>query len=208
MKVLLLCPHADDEIGTLPLYFAYQKKQPSVGCKIVSFSACETTAVALKCPPNAFREEEKSALQAIGFPLQDCVFDHFPVRRFSEHRQEILEKMVSIRQSFHPDIVVCPCTKDLHQDHQVICAEACRCFKTSTIFGYIYPWNCFSDPANVYVEIDDSIVQKMLSFISVYSSQREKFYMQESYLRSLLTVTGAKVSKPFAVGYEGIQIVL
>ena len=32
--------------------------------------------------------------------------------------------------------------------------------------------------------------------------------MQESYLRSLLTVTGAKVSKPFAVGYEGIQIVL
>lgn len=153
MKLLLLAPHCDDEIAGLPLCFYLQRKG-NVELKILSFSPCKETAQSLHYAEDAIAEEEQVVLHSVGMPLESIQTFQFPVRRFSEHRQEILEELIKVRTDFNPDIVLGSEASDIHQDHQVVHNEILRCFKNSTtILGWAYLWNTFYEENNVFLNL-------------------------------------------------------
>ena len=43
-----------------------------------------------------------------------------PVRHFSEHRQHVLDELISLRRKFEPDLVLTMNSADTHQDHAVV----------------------------------------------------------------------------------------
>jgi LmbE family N-acetylglucosaminyl deacetylase len=205
MQLLLLAPHCDDEMAGLPLYFFLQRKG-NVELKILSFSICEETAQSLNIPKDAIAKEKQVALHSVGIPLESIQTFQFPVRRFSEHRQEILEELIKVRTDFNPDIVLGPGASDVHQDHWVVHNEMLRCFKNdTTILGWAYLWNIFREKNNVFFELDETMIKKLVTFCSCFKSQKHKLYMQEDFIRASFTTTGIKIGKPFAVGYQCIR---
>ena len=202
MKLLLLGPHCDDEMAGLPFYFYVQRKG-NIEVKILSFSPCKETAQSLHYTKDAIAEEEQVALHSVGIPLESIQTFQFPVRRFSEHRQEILEELIKIRTDFNPDVVLGPSSSDIHQDHQVVHNEMLRCFKNSTtILGWSYPWNTFCEENNVFFELDESIIKKLVAFCACFKTQKHKRYMQEDFIRASFMATGIKIRSLYAVGYQ------
>ena len=61
------------------------------------------------------------AALVVGAELRLC---DYPVRRFSEHRQAILDTLIGERDRYQPSLVFCPSRDDCHQDHAVCAAEA------------------------------------------------------------------------------------
>jgi len=205
MKLLLLAPHCDDEMAELPLYF-YLQRRGNVEPKILSFSPCEETAQSLGYPKDAIAKEESIALESIGIPSKNIRTFQFSARHFLEHRQEILEELIKVRTDFSPDIVLAPDSSDVHQDHQVVHNEMLRCFKNNaTIFGWTYPWNTFYEENNVFFELDEIIVEKVIAFCTCFKTQKHKRYMQEDFIRASFTTTGIKIGKLYAVGYRCIR---
>lgn len=205
MKLLLLAPHCDDEMAGLPLYFYLQRKG-DIGLKILSFSPCEETARSLGYPKDAIAKEEQAALSGIGVSSNNIRTFQFPTRRFAEHRQEILEELIKVRTDFSPDIVLAPNSGDVHQDHRTVHNEMLRCFKDSaTILGWSYPWNTFCEENNVFFELDESMIKKIIAFCACFKTQKHKQYMQEDFIRASFTTTGIKIGKLYAAGYQCIR---
>ena len=116
----------------------------------------------------------------------------FPRRRFPEFRQEILQWLYDYKAEFKPDLVLAPCSYDLHQDHQTILAEAVRAYKHVTIYGYILRWNCRSFREDVRVPITGEHMVRKLNALAQYKSQASRsryfdpeFHNGEAYVRGL-----------------------
>ena len=52
--------------------------------------------------------------------------------------------LIQLRNDIQPDLVVIPCSQDVHQDHQTIHNEAVRAFRHISIIGYELIWNNLS----------------------------------------------------------------
>ena len=206
MRLLLLAPHCDDEMAALPIYF-YIQKRSTVELEVLSFSSCEETAQSsLGYEKDAIAKEEQAALSALGIPHKNIYRFQFRVRRFSEYRQEILEKLIKTRSDFTPDIVIGSGSSDVHQDHRVVYEEMLRCFKNSaTVIGFCYPWNTFCESNNIFIELDETMVQKVVAFTSFFKTQKHKHYMQEDFIRAQFMANGVKIGKPFAAAYQLIR---
>ena len=83
-----------------------------------------------------------------------AMLDDDKIRNFPEHRQQILDKLISVRNIFNPDIVFCPSSFDTHQDHETVRNESFRSFKNCTMFGYEMPWNNLQFKNDLFVELD------------------------------------------------------
>ena len=111
-------------------------------------------------PLDTLKNEFLSVVSYLGLSENQYEICTYPVRNFNLHRQEILEKLVSIRRDIKPDVVIGPSLHDVHQDHQVIANEMVRAFKTSaSILCYELPWNhtefenqCFSKLNRAHIE--------------------------------------------------------
>jgi LmbE family N-acetylglucosaminyl deacetylase len=89
-------------------------------------------------------EEVKRATELLGVSKENLILYDYDVRHFPAIRQTILEEMVALEKQIKPDLVLMPCSTDIHQDHQTIYAEGLRAFKRTTILGYELPWNNLS----------------------------------------------------------------
>lgn len=138
-RILALSPHTDDaEIGCGGTLSKFKKK----GCyiRLIAFSWCNLESLKVEISESA---------KVLGIDNLDIL--DYPRRNFFLERQNILNFLYDIATSEDFDLILVPSTSDLHQDHQVICQEAIRAFKTSSIWGYEMPWNniifqtsCFS----------------------------------------------------------------
>jgi LmbE family N-acetylglucosaminyl deacetylase len=132
------------------------------------------------------------------------IVKNFPVREFSEHRDEIRELFYSMKDDF--DLIHVPCSKDCHQDHQVVYEEAVRVFKNSCILGYELPWNLVGGSvANYFVGITEKQLGIKISALRSYQSQQHRPYFQEHIIASIATVNGVKCGKPLAEAFELIR---
>ena len=121
-KILILAPHTDDaELGC----GATISKLLSLGneVSVINFSTAEESL------PKGFSKgatlsECREALRRLGVRIENISILDFPVRRFLEFRQDILQHMIDVRVRLNPDIVFTPNSFDCHQDHQVIYTES------------------------------------------------------------------------------------
>ena len=205
-KIVVLAPHTDDgELGCGGAIAHWL----SIGFEVhyVAFSAAEES-VPPGFPKDQLRTEVKQATSILGIDPDNLhVFNH-AVRKLNYVRQEILDDLIELRERLQPDVVLIPCSQDVHQDHQTIHQEAIRAFRHCSIFGYELIWNNLSFHTDLFVELTEQDLAQKIKALSAYKTQVHRAYMQADFIRSLATVRGVQVGKKYAESFEVIRWIL
>jgi LmbE family N-acetylglucosaminyl deacetylase len=202
-KILVLAPHTDDgELGCGGTIARFA--EADIEIHYVAFSICEIS-VPEDFPPDILATEVKQAAQVLDITSQNLSVYRYPVRNFPQYRQEILDKMIVLKQKIRPDLVFLPSTDDVHQDHQVIAQEGIRAFKYATILGYELPWNNFQFTPAALVSLESQHLEKKLEAIQAYKSQRHRNYIQPEFIESLARVRGKQAGGRYAEAFQVIR---
>ena len=96
-RALILAPHTDDgEFGCGGSIARFLEDGTEVF--YVAFSICEES-VPEGFKKDALADEVRQATSTLGIPPKNLIIRSYPVRRFPDHRQEVLEDLVRIIRS-------------------------------------------------------------------------------------------------------------
>jgi len=206
-RVLILSPHTDDgevSVGGTISRFVHEGKQVFYA----AFSSCEKS-VPDGFPPEILRNECYQATGKLNISKRNVIIFDYEVRNFPEVRQKILNNMIALRADIRPDLVICPSSFDIHQDHHVIYTESVIAFKrTATIWGMEHPWNNASFRTDILVELSDEYLDNKISAIKEYKSQSARDYFNEDYLRSCASTRGMSAGVRYAEAFECIRMMM
>lgn len=201
-----MSPHTDDgELGCGGTIAKYVNE----GCNVfyVAFSSCEESL-----PPGLAKDtlvkEAQKATSVLGINKQNIFILNYPVRKFHEYRQEILEDLIAFKKQIQPDLVFLPSSEDVHQDHSVIYQEGVRAFKEVGMLGYELPWNLLTNKNNCYQILEKEFVDQKVKALHCYQSQRERHYMQKDYIVALARTRGIQMKENYAESFETIRWIL
>jgi N-acetylglucosamine malate deacetylase 1 len=96
----------------------------------------------------------------------------------------------------------------VHQDHQVICQEARRAFKTTTLLGYELPWNNYQFHSSALVPLEEWQVQRKVEALQAFKSQAHRPYADEEFIRGWMRGRGVTAGAAFAEAFEVIRWVI
>lgn len=204
--ILLLSPHTDDGelgCGASVAKFIEQGKRVIY----VAFSACEQSVLP-QFPKDILIQEVKQATAELGIKSDDLILKRFEVRTFNYHRQEILDILIELRETYKPDTVLIPSINDIHQDHKTIAEEALRAFKFVNIFSYELPWNNLNFQTCAFEVVYETHVRAKVNALKKYQSQAHRPYANEEFLRSQLRMRGVQVSRHYAEVFEAVRLVM
>lgn len=205
-RILILGAHPDDgELGcgaTIARFIEEGKE-----LYYAMFSLCQDS-VPDGYSHNVLQKESISSSKVLGIPQDNLIFYDYPVRRFPQYRQEILEDMVKLRKDLKPDLVLVSSNQDLHQDHATIANEGWRAFKQCSLLGYESVRNNLSFTAHLFVTITPEQLEKKIKAVKSFESQFFRSYFEESFIKSLAEVRGRQIDKPFAEAFEVIRWIL
>jgi LmbE family N-acetylglucosaminyl deacetylase len=204
-RILILAPHTDDgELGCGGTISYLLEK----GCEVFScaFSPCERSLPA-GFPPGTLRDEMYKATELLGMKKENVYVLDYDVRVFPEHRQQILDDMIRMKNDLNPDMVFVPSALDVHQDHHVIYQEGLRAFKYSTVLTYELPWNQFSFQSSYLVRLEERHIEKKIAALAAYKSQAHRPYTIPDFTRSLAMVRGVQAGSKYAEAFEVVKII-
>ncbi len=202
-NVLILAPHTDDgELGCGGTIARLLEEGSNV--YYVAFSTCKES-VPNGCPLNILEIELKKAMKKLGVPEDNIIIYDYPVRRFCEWRQDILDRMIELNTKIHPDCVFSTSPRDIHQDHSVIAYEAMRAYKKTTLFCYEVPWNNFEFHNQAYIGLEQRHVAKKVDAIKCYDTQKKRAYTSREFTYGQAKVHGVQVGVPYAEVFEVIR---
>lgn len=209
MKYLLLAPHTDDiELGCGGTVLKLLEEGNEIHW--VVFSTAEDS-VPPGMPLDTLKKEFLSVAKSLGLSETQYEICSYPVRNFDLHRQEILEKLVSIRREIKPDVVIGPSLHDVHQDHQVIANEMVRAFKTSaSILCYELPWNHTEFENQCFSKLSDKLIEKKIALLNNYSSQvsLNRSYFSAEFIKSWAKMRGIQCNTEYAESFEVVRWIL
>jgi N-acetylglucosamine malate deacetylase 1 len=205
-KVLILSPHTDDgELGAGGTIARFAEEGKEI--YYVAFSGCEIS-IPRGLAKDVLCLECAASTAVFGLPPENVTLLSFPVRTFPEHRQEILDELLKIRDRIAPDLVLVPSSHDMHQDHTTIYWEALRAFKKSaSIWGYEHPWNNLNFNTDVFVRLNKPHLEKKMEALRKYASQSNRVYMDEKNVTALLSTHGAQLDSEYAEAFELIRLI-
>ncbi len=201
-QVLVLAPHIDDEIhcaGAL-----HRLKSQGAEIHVFAGSLCtESIPDGIKGDPCAEFVASCKLLKA------DCSTGDWPVRRFNEHRQRILDHFVDLNKTLKPNLVFCPSSDDAHQDHAVVHQEARRAFRGTTLLGWESPNNQRVIHTDVFWTFDEDSLDCKIAIWNGYQTQHHRIYFNDDTIRGLATVRGNQCQSPtgLAESFEAIRVV-
>lgn len=202
-RVLVLAPHADDaELGAGGFIASVSETSE---IRYVVMSSCEES-LPPGLPPDTLEKECLRATKTIGVSKDAVSFERFQVRFFHQWRQEILERLIKIREDFRPELVLTPAGTDIHQDHSVVHDETRRAFKHCSILGYELPWNSFTMSVSFYAALHERDMRRKLAAIKKYRSQAGRPYGDGRSMLSLAELRGSQVGVQYAEGFEVIRL--
>jgi LmbE family N-acetylglucosaminyl deacetylase len=204
--VLVLGPHPDDEIGCAGLI----RRLADAGYDIhhYFFSDCAETNRQTHFPTEQLLCECELSRDILGIPSDSRFRFNYPVRHFLEHRQAILEDLITIRNTLHPKLVLVPNSFDIHQDHNVVYKEAVRAFKHSTILGYELPWNTLEMSHDCFISLSDEQVEAKMGALESYKSQAGRIYANIEFFLALLRMRGVQSNTKYAECFEVVRLML
>ncbi|HEX7847145.1 MAG TPA: PIG-L deacetylase family protein [Chitinophagaceae bacterium] len=204
-RILVLAPHTDDgELGCGGSIAKFCRENSEV--HYVAFSICKKSLPA-GLAEDTLEKECKAATKLLGISDGKLIFFDHEVREFSTKRQEILEELVKLNKTIQPDLVFIPSAGDIHQDHQVIHAEALRAFKNNSLLGYEMPWNQTQFNSNFFIRLSADDIAKKIKALQAYQSQAHRNYMQEKFIRSLATVRAVQCNAEYAEAFEVYKMI-
>jgi len=202
--ILVLAPHTDDgEIGCGGSIAKFIDMGSNV--HYVSFTLAEES-VPNTFPKDILLKEVSLAVASLG--ITQLTTHNFPVRNFSNHRQEILDIMIKLNNNLKPDLVFMPSTHDIHQDHKTISEEGLRAFKHTSILGYEMIWNNINFSNQCFISIQKEHLQKKIDSLKYYESQKKRYYFTEEFIKSLAITRGTQIDKYYAEVFEVIRWVM
>ena len=205
-KVLVLAPHTDDgELGCGGLI----NKLSILGKEVyyVAFSICEES-VPEGFPKDVLGKEVLKATKVLGIKEQNVIVKNYKVRLFTEKRQEILEGLVKLNKDLNPDLVLCPSSFDVHQDHQTINNEAKRAFKKTTIWGYDFVWNNYEFKPTNFVTLSEENLNVKIDSLKEYNSQGFRLYTSEKSIKTMASYRGLQIGVEYAEAFENIRTII
>lgn len=194
MKILIFSPHPDDlELGC----GASVSRWIGEGNDIISICLSK-------------RENDDSEFKRACGTMGISKYEQydFPVRRFSQCRQQILDRLLDCNKRHSPDLVIIPSTHDTHQDHQVVRDEGFRAFKRVSLIGYEMPQNNLSFNTSMFVSVSKEDIDKKHNTVSCYLSQDGRPYLTKEFIESLARVRGMQAGSEFAEAFEVIRWVI
>jgi LmbE family N-acetylglucosaminyl deacetylase len=205
-NILILSPHTDDaELGCGGGIAKFVEE----GHKIlwVVFSTAEES-LPKGLPRDTLKREFLCVMKDLGLKEENYKIFNFKVRNLHEHRQEILEELINIREEFKPQMVIGPSLNDFHQDHQVVANEMVRAFKTaSSIICYELPWNHVTFNTQLFVKLKKEHIVKKWEMLKNYESQltKGKTYFSEEFVYGLAKTRGVQCNSEYAEAFEVIR---
>jgi LmbE family N-acetylglucosaminyl deacetylase len=205
-RVLVLSPHTDDgELGAGGTIAKFINEGKEV--YYIAFSVCEKS-VPDALPKDILRQECLKSTKYLGLLPDRVTILDYKVRTFPEHRQEILDNLITFKAQIKPDLVLVPSSQDMHQDHGVIYWEALRAFKKdSSIWGYEHPWNNLTFTNDIFVKLEQEHLDKKLGALKEYESQKHRSYMNERNLLSLVYTRGSQLDITYAEAFELVRLI-
>jgi N-acetylglucosamine malate deacetylase 1 len=205
-RVLVLAPHTDDgELGCGGAIAKFLEQSKDVW--YAAFSLCRRTLEAEGLAADTLEKEVKAATKTLGIRPENLKLFDYDVRHFPAFRQDILETMVKLKSELRPNLVLTPCSTDLHQDHQVVYNESMRAFKDASILGYELPWNNVDIRTNCFITLQEQHVRKKVEALVEYKSQANRKYCSENFLRSLATARGVQAGTQYAEAFETLKVI-
>ncbi len=204
-RVLVLAPHTDDgEFGCGGTMARLVAEGAEV--RYVAFSIA-TRSLPPGFPPDTLAGEVRKATATLGIAEGNLIVHDFDVRTFPERRQDILELLVELWDTWRPDAVFQPSVHDVHQDHQTVAQEGLRAFKRTTILGYEIPWNNFDFSYQAYVSLERAHVERKVAALACYASQQHRRYSNPEYVWNLARTHGINVNREFAEVFQVYRLV-
>ena len=195
---LVLSPHVDDgELGAGGTIARLIEEGQDVWYMAFSFAD----------QPRLLTELE-SAIKVLGIPHKHLITHNFPRRHFLTSRQVVLQQIIDIRDRIKPDLVLTPSLHDIHQDHQVVSAEAVRAFKRTTIWGYELPWNNLVFETRCFMLLEKRHIEVKAQTLKCYESQKHRIYLDESLIWAMAKIRGTQVESQYAEAFEVIRWIL
>jgi LmbE family N-acetylglucosaminyl deacetylase len=115
-------------------------------------------------------------------------------------------------KAFEPDVVLTHTRDDLHQDHRLVCELTWNTFRDHLVLEYEIPkWDGDLGRPNVYVPLDDEIVERKLELLNMhFGTQRVKHWYDVEVFRGLMRLRGmeCRSSSGYAEGFVGRKIAL
>ena len=205
-KVLVLAPHTDDgELGCGATIAKFIARGTQV--YYAAFSLAEES-VPPSFPKKILETEVKAATCQLGILSDNLILYRYEVRKYSYHRQEILQNLVDLNEEIQPEMVFMPCLHDLHQDHSTVAQEGVRAFKRTTILAYEIPWNNLNFATQGFVVISEDHLDRKLAALDCYNSQKHRFYFSAEYIRGLAVARGTQIGYKYAEAFEVIRWLL
>jgi len=204
--ILVLAPHTDDgEFGCGGSIFRFIEEKKNIFH--VALSRAEES-VPEGFPKDILEKEVREATRVLGIPPSNLIVERYPVRKFADHRQEILDLFIRLKGDLNPDLVFLPCSYDLHQDHHTVSVEGLRAFKSCTILGYEIPWNNITFNTRSFIHLDERHVERKVEALSCYRSQLSRHYASENFIRSLAHTRGVQIGVEFAETFDVLRWVI
>ena len=203
-RVLVLAPHTDDgELGCGGSISRFIEEGKEVF--YVAFSSCEES-LRPELPKDTLIKEVKEATAILGIPSENLILEKFKVRYFFQNRQDILDRLIQIKNEIRPDLVIIPQVMDLHQDHKIVAEEAVRAFKQITILSYEMPWNNISFETNVFIKLKNKHIEKKIKALKEYKSQDYRTYLTPEFIKGLAKTRGVQIGCEYAEVFELIRL--
>ena len=205
-RMLVLAPHTDDgELGCGGTIARMAKDGTLV--KYVAFSSANDS-LPDGHPKDTLKTELMEATKILGLKQDNVECLDFKVREFTRHRQNVLDVMHDLRESFDPDIVFAPSLNDLHQDHKTVAEECRRMFKRVTVLGYEMPWNNISFDTQSFIILTQEDIRKKTTALKCYRSQEYREYLNEKFIEGLAITRGVQANVPYAEAFEVVRLVI
>jgi LmbE family N-acetylglucosaminyl deacetylase len=204
--VLVLGPHTDDGEfgcgGTISKFI-----EQGMDLYYATFS-CAEESVPEGLPKNILEEEVKASSKVLNIKDDHLLIYKYPVRKFAQYRQEILEDLVKLMRKINPDLVLLPSPDDLHQDHSTIANEGLRAFKFTSMLGYEMPWNNIRFTTNSFVHLTEKHVEKKLQSVKCYRSQTGRKYANEDFIKGWAKTRGVQIGAEYAEAFSVLRWII
>lgn len=205
-RALVLAPHTDD--GELGVGGAVAKwVEMGVEVHWLTFSGCEESVVP-GFEPDDLRREQYESLSRLGIPRARTQVLDFPVRRFNDRRQDVLQILIETLRESSPNLVLAPDLTDIHQDHRVVAEEAVRAFKRTNLLGYESAWNQADFCSRAFVHLEHRHVAAKLDALAAYRSQSSRPYFDPEFTLSQLRYHGVRAGCGYAEALNVIRLQL
>lgn len=197
MNILAISPHTDDaELGC----------GGSLARMVAEGHSVEVLALGTgNADSGATVQEYRDSMNVLG--ISDFYTRDYRCRKYHERRQDILDCFVAFDMQQELDIVFVPSTANVHQDHEVVTAEALRAFRSSSMLGYEMPWGDHKQAHfPFYITLGREELIKKCEAVACYKSQEVRGYTDKGFLYSLATVRGVQSGKGgFAEAFEVLK---